>query len=256
MCALSVTLHALHSHVHPMIKALRQQRNRIVCKATARINEGGFSDDAWLDVKDNKLVLLNDYSVAIAHVEDEQLKNLKRAFLSEASHAELLSQIRANQLKKVVLANITALHSRHDENLILLAEGEKEHNLTFLNTHAKAHALDKLEAKLPATLERRQHFRSRLRSAMPRLVALVLLVGAGYYSSSAFTWFVIGFSSMVFIVPALIQRLISPTVVTTYALMSAMPERNKTNKSKRRRFAWRESVLTTSECYRECDTAK
>lgn len=191
-----------------------------VRESRLELNEGFYSEDSWLDVEDKKLVMLNDHFVAMASLKESQIKTIAQLYQSDANHNELIALLKTNQLKRAVLADITALHSRHDEDLILLAEGNKEIELSFLNHGTKAHALDKLEAKLPLTLVRNQFTRSRLRSAMPRLVILAVLLVTGFVISNVSAWFVIGLSSVVFIVPTLISRLISPTVLTTFELAS------------------------------------
>ena len=193
-----------------------------VRESRSKLNEGFYSEDSWLDVTDNKLVLLNDNCIAIADLKNRQIKSVTKAYQHGASHKELISLIKADQIKTMVLANITALHSRHDEDLILLADREKELNLSFLNMGTKAHALQRLEARLPDTLVKTKIKRSRLRAASPRLAMLILLVAFGVNFDHAGAWCAIGFLSVLFILPNLIVRLISPSVVTTYKSISAV----------------------------------
>jgi len=187
-----------------------------VRESRSKLAEGFYTDDSWLDVDDNKLVLLNNYLVAVASFDDDQVKPITKAYQEGATHKELIALLKPDQMKTAIINNITSLHSRHDEDLILLAEGEKEVTLDFLNVGTKAHALEKLEPKLASILVREEVTRSRLRSAAPRLIALAILAAVGFYMSSVFIWFIVGFLSLVFVIPTLVRRLISPTVVTSF----------------------------------------
>ena len=187
-----------------------------VRESTNKLSEGFYTENSWLDVDDNKLVLLNDERVLVAEFSKNLSRQLQKAYQDGATHNELSALLKDKDTEQMNLADITSLNSRHDYDTILLEAGEKSVTLDFLNNGTKRHALEQIELLLPKKLNREITNRSRLRSAMPRLVTLGVLAGAGTVMNLAGVWAIIGFVALFMVIPKLIGRVISPTVVTAY----------------------------------------
>jgi len=112
-----------------------------VRESNSKLNEGFYTDNSWLDVEDNKLVLLDSTSVSVSNLQDKQIKQITAAYQKNASHKELISLIKNDQHESVELANIVGITSRHDEDTIRIVTEEDSISLDFLNNGTKAHDL-------------------------------------------------------------------------------------------------------------------
>jgi len=185
-------------------------------ESNSKLNEGFYTDSSWLDIEDNKLVLLDATSVSVSTLKDKQIKKITAAYQNNSSHKELSAMLNSDQQESVEIANITGVISRHDEDKIHVLTEEDSISLDFLNNGTKAHAFERLQKVLPENLQSTVERRTRLRSAAPRLVFLGILFGAGFLINDGLIWFMAVAVALLFIVPKTIRRLIDPTVVTEY----------------------------------------
>jgi len=129
---------------------------------------------------------------------------------------KLVGLFKQSQVQSMVITELTSLTSRHDQDTITLKSTDDYLLLDFLNFGTKAHALEQLESLLPKSGVKTVETRSHLCAAAPRIAALVLLGAVAIRANDILIWGFTGLLAAIFVVPTLIKRIISPTVVTTY----------------------------------------
>ena len=190
-----------------------------------KLAEGFYTENSWLDVDDRKLVLLSADKFVTAKFEEKHSSDLTRVFQSGASHNELLAMFTKDQIKQAHMHDVTHMKSRHDNDVIELTAGEDILTLDFLNIGTKEHALERIVKTLPAEFSISEQKRSRLRSAMPRLIVYGVLAAMGVAAGMFAVWLIVGVV-MLYMAPQLIRRLLDPTRQTLIVREEAKPSVN------------------------------
>jgi len=178
-----------------------------------KLAEGFYTENSWLDVDDNKLVLIGSDTISLAEFKDSQKSKLTELYQSGAGHSTLHEEFKEKQISSVATKDVTRIESRHDDDKIDITAGEEKLTLDFLNIGTKDHALQKLGKMLPQQFETTEVKRSRIMSALPRLLMIAALVTLGFWLSEFVLWLACGAVAL-YMMPTLIRRLLDPTKLT------------------------------------------
>lgn len=187
--------------------------------------EGFYTEVSWLDIDDRYLVALDGRDLVYFPFNDKLTLKLQAAYQQGAPLDQLIALSKDVKVSRIPLTEITSLVSDHNSDVIIVTHNEKRQTVEFLNQTVKAHALDRIRKLLPSTLDYSKEPKTRLQATLSPMIALVLLVGFGYWLDMLLVNLVIGFLLLVWTIPRIFSRLIDPTITEKWcATESAMTD--------------------------------
>ncbi len=174
--------------------------------------EGFYTETSWLDVDDNYVVMLDGDDLVYFNIDAKQSGTVQEAYQNDATLEELVAISKSSKFSRIPLAETGKLTSHHNSDTISVEYGDDIHSLEFLNQTVKAHALERIKPRIPASLEYRKTERSRLQAAVPAMAVLTIIVGAMLASGIFILNLLLGVIAVIWVIPKVVSRLIDPTV--------------------------------------------
>lgn len=185
-----------------------------------KLPEGFYTENSWLDIEDDRLVVLDGQYVVSVRFDSKQCDKVQKLYQSGAGLEAILAQVPCKQTR-IDLNTVTEVSSEHFRDTISLSfstDGKKNSiSLEFLSATVKEHALTQIARALPASLKMNVEKRTRLQSARASLIVAVISAGALYYFLG--NVLAMGGCALVLLwaLKVLLQRLIDPTVTITFS---------------------------------------
>lgn len=179
--------------------------------------EGFYTENTWLDIDDNYLVMLDGSDLVFFNIDKKHSSDAQEAYQNNASLEALMAASKSSNFKRIPLPEITELLSHHNSDVFVIEHGDDTHTVEFLNRTVKAHALERVKPFIPETLVYSKKERSRLQAAVPSSLVLTILIAIGYFVDSLLLNLALGFIAIVWVVPTIISRLIDPTVTEKWS---------------------------------------
>tara|TARA_R110002126_G_scaffold75469_28_gene188460 strand:- start:16324 stop:17436 length:1113 start_codon:yes stop_codon:yes gene_type:complete len=193
---------------------------------------GFYTDSSWLDIEDNCLAAIDNNTLRVAKFDKKKVDKVQDLYQSATPFSDIISAVKAEETL-VPLPQVTLIESKHYDDQISLEwlDGEEEHDIRvqFLSVAVKEHALAQISALLPAKLTLQVIPKTRAQSAAAGAIGVIigaLLVAAAiFYEFSGknldIVLFAFGGLILYFALPAMISRLLDPTVVKSWSAESA-----------------------------------
>jgi hypothetical protein len=189
-----------------------------------KLPEGFYTENSWLDVEDDRLIVLDGSHVLSLSFDKKQRSKVQEIYQRGGLNGNFLEEILAKVETKrtlVDLNTVSKVTSEHYDDVIRLTynDGGKDQTLSleFLSATVKAHALQRIARALPATLNMNVEKLTRLQAARVALVVAVVSTGVAYYFLDHI-WVVglLGLLSL-YALKVGVARLIDPTITTTFS---------------------------------------
>ncbi|MEN0105232.1 MAG: hypothetical protein AAGC84_02285 [Pseudomonas sp.] len=189
-----------------------------------KLPEGFYSENSWLDVEDDRLIVLDGTTVLSMSFDkkhrDEVQEIYQRGLQSGRYLEELLAKVETKRTL-VDLNTVSKMTSEHYDDVIRLTysvDGKEDSlSLEFLSATVKAHALQRIARALPANLNMSVEKLTRLQAArVPLVVALLSIGGAYYFLDHIWVVGLLGLLALYGLKVGL-ARLIDPTITTRFS---------------------------------------
>ncbi|MDE3271909.1 hypothetical protein [Pseudoalteromonas sp. G4] len=187
-----------------------------VREAANALPEGFYNSNSWLDIDDFYLIWLADNQLISVKFDKNEVSKVQNAYQKQSTFDELVSLIKKPKVVTIPLAEITEVTSKHNSDLLSISVGESAHSIEFLNQAVKHHALDQIKALLPQHLIHTTNKKSRFMAVLPWLVLAGICAGVMFFLGKSILSTLLALFVIVKVLPKLIARLISPTVVQTW----------------------------------------
>lgn len=178
--------------------------------------KGFYTETSWLDVDDKYMVSLDGNELVYFNIDKSKISDIQEAYQNGANLEELMGNSKSSKLKRIPLAEISELTSRHNSDVINIEHNEENHSIEFLNQTVKAHALERITKHIPTSLAYTKKEKTRIQAAIPSLLWLLILITAVYFVENLVVNAVIGLYVIVSVLPKIIGRLLDPTVIQTW----------------------------------------
>jgi len=176
--------------------------------------EGFYTENSWLDIEDNYLVVLNNEHIDVISFDNKSADNMQKLYQDNASFETILAEVKIKTTKISLdsIVNIESDHYKDTINIDYMQDGEEEsRSLEFLSATVKAHALEKIAAKLSPDLTIDEKQFTRFNAAKWRLLGAGIFVGLTFYFSETSFVLVIGLLISSYLLKSSIARLFDPT---------------------------------------------
>ncbi|MCO1336299.1 hypothetical protein MO867_18360 [Microbulbifer sp. OS29] len=178
--------------------------------------KGFYTEISWLDIDDHYLVALEEGELVYFDIHKNQASAVQSAYQQGKSPEELYALSKSENAARIPLNEISSLSSNHNSDVITIQHGDKTHSVEFLNQTVKAHALERIEKRLPQSMDYQLIQRSRLQATLPPLIIAALLAGIIFWLDMFILRVILGFVGLAYVMPKLISQLFSPTETQTW----------------------------------------
>lgn len=184
-----------------------------------KLPEGFYTANSWLDVEDDRLVVLDGQNLVSVSFDSKQTDTVQELYQSGAGLAAIVAQVPSKQ-KVIDLSTVSKVRSEHFRDTIHLTfsvDGkENSESLEFLSATVKEHALKQIARALPASLRMNVEKRTRLQAARPSLITMLLSAAALYYFLGNLLAVAGCGLVTLWALKIAVQRLLDPTVIITF----------------------------------------
>lgn len=188
-----------------------------VRESKKKLAPGFYGDHSWLDVDDHQVVFLDGGELVYFDFDKKYTSEVQRAYQEDKPLDELIAISKTKEAKRIDLQQISRLKSEHNSDKIGIKIGDDSHLIEFLNQAIKAHALERIQAHLPAALEYDLLQKSRFGAARPALIFLTVIALLGWYFDALVLQVILVMLAIGWVVPTIFSRLFDPTEIKTWA---------------------------------------
>jgi len=187
-----------------------------VREAANSLPEGFYNNNSWLDIDDFYLIWLADNQLISVKFDKNEVSKVQNAYQKQSTLDEIVSLIKKPKVITIPLDEITEVTSKHNSDVLSISVGDADHSIEFLNQAVKHHALDQIKTLLPQHLIHTTNKKTRFMAVFPWLVVAGICAGIMFFLGKSILSMLLALFVIVKVLPKLIARLISPTVVQTW----------------------------------------
>ena len=188
-----------------------------VRESKTKLAPGFYSDHSWLDIDDHQVVFLEGDELVYFGFDKKYTSEVQRAYQEDKSLDEVAEISKTKEVKRIDLQQISKLRSEHNSDVIIIRVGDDRHTIEFLNQAIKAHALERIQARLSVEIDHDQLHKSRIGAARPALILLAVIVLLGWYFDALVVQVILAMIGIGWVVPTIFSRLVDPTEIKTWA---------------------------------------
>lgn len=174
--------------------------------------KGFYTSNSWLDVDDHYVVAIVGEDLMYFSFDKSRTREVQTAYQKNTPLKELIQLSKTTEVTRFPLSEITLLESNHNSDTFTVEHKQTSHTIEFLNQTVKAHALNAVKKHLPSSLNYQKLERTRLQATLPALIFLSVLIAAAYFIGSFLISLIIGFISLVWVVPGIYRGVRDPKV--------------------------------------------
>ncbi len=183
------------------------------------IPEGFVTENSWLDVDDDYLIVLEEENLIVSKINDKHTKKVQCLYQESAPLEDILEAGKC-KVTQIALADIVNVKSEHhsDSFSIDFKSGEDDDSIRveFLNPTVKDHALERISIKLPSELEKSVKKLTRFQSTIWSSISMAICGGLVFFFIDMWFMIALGGIGLFFALKSFVSRLIDPTVITEW----------------------------------------